>query len=201
MIMLLLPQTTGYLNYQKHTARQLLPGSWCLWNIKQHLNPRAAALHNAVAFRLYSKNGTPEHQGRASTQNPTTEVALSGYGSSLHGSQVGWGMDQGCEPVSPITTPRPSSLGERRAGFRKWRSKSEPRRTLLPEQRQEFFLGCASSQLLDMRPLVEACRILRLRMWILGCGLHVGCPFPDQAPNPGPLHRELGGSLTHWTTS
>lgn len=118
-----------------------------------------------------------------------------GHGSSLHGCQVGWGMDQGCEQASSIPTPRPSSLRERPAGFRKWQSKPEPRSTLLPQQRQELFLSCASSQLLDTRPLVEARRILRLRTWILGCDLHVGCPFPDQAPNPGPLHRELGGVL------
>ena len=186
--------TTKNVSPQQHTARQLLPGSWCLWNIKQHLNPRAAALHDAAAFRLYSVkmallSAREGHPHRTQLRRRRFRDTV------LHSMAVWWdgGWTKAVNRFPP-SHPRPSSLGERWAGFRKWQSKSEPRRTLLPQQRR-FFLGCASSQLLDTRPLAEARRILQLWTWILGCSLHVGCPLPDHAPNPGPLHQEPGGVL------
>ena len=107
--------TTKNVSPQQHTARQLLPGSWCLWNIKQHLNPRAAALHDAVAFRLYSvKNGTPERQGRASTQNPTTGGVA--FGTRFFTPWLSGGMGDGPRLWAGFPSPTPDPPHSGREG-------------------------------------------------------------------------------------
>ena len=187
--------TTKSMPPQQHTARQLLSGSWCLWNIKQHPSPRAAALHNSgpSGCTLWKRHSWAPGK---STATQLWRRLFRNMG--LHSMAVRWGGGW----IKAVNSPHPPHSGRRHAGYRTWQSKSKPNSSRLPPQRRECFsFGCARSQLLHTWSLVEARRVLRQQH--VASGLWPACG--DSSPWPGiqPRSPALGtrGSLTHWTTS